>query len=278
MFPAAIPNAQLPAEVVQQPQNDSVVKKVALKCLKEFSATLAFNFLLSAFVITPAGTSLLITATVVQFAVSLFFHSLGAFAAYKRVQEGVNQERYEKLLSFCQWMTGTNFVLLTGYNVQTLIHETGHAAASLLTYANPRPQIEIFPFEGGLTQFNKSKLSLFGKRLGAPASNCLLVASGPALTLLVSSLFLAVGVAAHKKHPSLSKYLIIWGVIDFLNHAHYAYSALTAATWNLTHDFVRLSIYGLNPVVATIALLVIPIVIGAGVYYWKCRETALAPA
>ncbi len=268
MIALNLPGIQPTAVIAQPPHCGDLVKKIALKCLKELAATLAINTVIACFVTTPAGLSLLVTAALMQLTVSLFFHSVGAFASYKALQEGATRGRYENLLSICRWFTGTNFALFTGYNAQTLIHESGHAAASLLTYAKPRPLIEIYPFTGGVTQFNKSKLSLFGKKMGAPASNCFLIASGPGLTLLVSAILLAVGVATHKKRPELSKYLIMWGLIDFLNHAHYAYSALGAPTWNLAHDFVRLSIFGLSPITATVGLIAAPIVIAVGVHYW----------
>ncbi len=249
-----------------------IVQKIALKCLKEFAAATAAGLLISCFVGLPSGMTLLITATLVQFAVSIFFHSLGAYASYKASEGGINQIHYERAVSACEMITGSNFALFTGYNAQTLVHETGHALAALLIYKRPRPLIEIYPFIGGITQFYKTSLSDFGKKIGPAASTCLVVASGPGLTLLISSVLLAVGVALREKYPQLSKYLIAWSILDFVNHAFYAYTALHAEPWNLSHDFVHLSIFGLHPVTATVGLIAIPIVIALGTLWWQSRQ------
>ena len=96
-----------------------------------------------------------------------------------------------------------------------------------------------------------------------------MIVSGPAFTLLVSSVLLAVGLAIRHTRPAFAKYLIVWSGIDFLYHAQYALAALYTEPWNLTHDFVHLTVFGLNPIVASIAILAIPIVICGGMYWWE---------
>jgi hypothetical protein len=216
---------------------------------------------------------LMVSAAAVQLIVSAFFQSVGAFLSYKKSQPGPNQMHFERGASFCEWMTGINFSILTGYNAQNLIHESGHAFASLLIYKRPQPLIEIYPFVGGLTQFYKTGLSSFGKRIGPAASTFLVVASGPGLTLFISSALLVIGIGLKEKYPELSKYLISWSVLDFFCHAQYAYSALRAEPWNLAHDFVHLSVFGLNPIAATIGIAAIPILISIGSNWWLSRDT-----
>ena len=129
--------------------------------------------------------------------------------------------------------------------------------------------IEIHPFALGQTQFCKTALSPFGQKLGAATSTCFIIASGPALTLFISSILLAIGVAILESHPQFGKYLIAWAGVDFINHAVYAYSALGTESWRLNHDFVHLGIFGLHPMVATVGIVTIPIIITLCSYWTK---------
>lgn len=250
-----------------------VIKNIALICLKEFALSLTLGVALACFIPTPAGIAILVSATFIQMTVSVFFHSLGAYAAYNISRHGPNLAQFEKIQNGCEWITGTNFAMLTGFNTQMLIHETGHTLASLFSYRNPRPQIQIHPFMGGTTQFYKTSLTAFGKKIGPVATTCFVIASGPAFTLLISSVILAIGVAIKERYPQFGKYLICWGMIDFINHANYAFSALRAdPAKSFSHDFVHLSIFGLHPIVATIGIIAIPIVITLGVNWWQAQK------
>ncbi|PIS02690.1 MAG: hypothetical protein COT85_01275 [Chlamydiae bacterium CG10_big_fil_rev_8_21_14_0_10_42_34] len=246
----------------------SSLEKIALATLKELSATFAMGLTVACFIPLPSGVAMIASAAAIQIALNTLFHSLGTYAAQKATQEGVNKHFYENTVSFCEWTTGSSFALFTGFNVQTLIHETGHSLAALALYKNSVPQIEIYPFAGGTTQFYKSSLSALGKKIGPAATTCAVIASGPAFTLMISAVILSVGLLIRETHTHLSKYLISWGALDFLYHAKYAYSAIHTDAWNLTHDFVHLSIFGLHPIVAATTILAIPILITLGMN-WK---------
>ncbi len=257
-----------------------LVSRVALKCLKELGAALLLGAAVACFVPSPAGISFMISALFVQMSVSLFFHSLGAFASYQISKQTKPSGPYLRVLSLCEWATGTNFAIFSGLNTQTLVHEAGHALAATAVYKNPRPQIILQPFFGGLTQFYKTGYTSFGKKIGSVAATCLVVASGPALTLLVSSALLLIGLSMKEKYPQFGKYLICWSLLDFYNHAHYAYSATWANPSDLTHDFVHLSVFGLKPMTATIGIAAIPLMMMAGSYWKKSgqpEELQLAP-
>lgn len=269
MIVGNIQNIQLPLPVPEKPPICDVVTTIALKILKEFALSSVLGVVLGCFVATPSGLVFMMSAAVVQLVVSTFFHSLGAFAAYQALERNQHQSLYEKTANLCGWMTGCNFGVFSGFNSQILIHESGHALASLLIYKRPRPLIELYPFVGGQTQFYKTALSPFGQKLGAAASTCFIVASGPGFTLFISSVILTIGLALMETYPDLGKYLITWSGVDFLNHAVYAYSALGAEQWNLSHDFVHLSIFGLHPTVATIGILAMPVMITLGMYFWN---------
>ncbi|MGB7978100.1 MAG: hypothetical protein WCF19_02940 [Chlamydiales bacterium] len=255
MTVAAAQSVSLPVSLQIEPSPNSVILKVALPCLKELAVALCIGLAVSFFV-APAEAPILIVAAVIQLIANAFFRFVQAFALPKTPFEWIG--------SLSEWMTGLNFAVLTGYNAQHLIHESGHAMASMLMYKKAQPWIQIYPFTGGLTEFSKTGLTALGKKLGSSAVTCLMVASGPGLTLLLSAILLSIGLSIKEQYPQLGKTLISWALIDFLGHAHYAYSALKADPWNLSHDFVHLSIFGLHPMTATIGIIAIPIVILLG--------------
>ncbi len=261
-----------------EPSPLDLVQKVALHCLTELTISLTLGTIVACFVITPVGLGFLATAIFVQSAVSIIFCSIGAFCSYKAAQGGSSQDFYQWALSSCEWITGANFAYCTGYNTQFLIHETGHTMAAFAVYKNPRPLIEIKPFCGGMTEFYKTSLSPFGKKIGPVAATCLVIASGPGFTLLVSAAILIIGFAIKEKYPHFAKYLIAWSLLDFGNHAHYAYTALYTAPSNLSHDFVHLKIFGLHPVVAMIGIIAIPVIITAGAYLLQSPKKELSIA
>ncbi len=277
MFVARIQDAHLPPNPpLEKPPITDIVTAVAAKVLKEFALAIGFGAIVACFIATPSGLMFMMSASIVQLAVSSFFHALGAYASYKALDK--DQSHYEKMASFCEWITGTNFGIFTGFNTQTVIHESGHALASMLIYKRPRPLIEVHPFVGGQTQFYKTALTPLGQKLGPAASTCFVVAAGPGLTLLVSAVLLAIGIALLDHDPEVGKYLIAWSGIDFIHHAIYAYSALGAEQWNLSHDFVHLSIFGLHPIVASIGILAIPVIISLAMYWGNGPPTEIPAA
>lgn len=249
--------ALLLSGAVEPLDSENLIQKVALACLKELGLSLAMGAAVACFVPSAAQLTVLGGVLAVQVGVSLLLHSAR-----------VGSER-RSIHSLCGWLNSLNFALFSGLNFQFLLHEMGHALAILSTYKNPRPQILIFPLMGGNTAYHKSALSWFGKMLGPAASTCFVIASGPGLTLLFSLGILSIGLAVKEKWPLLSQYLIGWAVVDFWHHAHYALSANWTDPVVLSHDFVSLSIFGLNPTAAAIALFAMPIVLHLGVSYFK---------
>ncbi len=246
------------------PQAKKIIQEMASKCLKEFAAALGAGIFLIRF-IAPPGIGLMLSAVAIQSTVSIFFRSLSALRIFQQTQTNQDQCTHSNF----QWIFGANFAILTGYNMQTWIHELGHTLAALWIYKRPQPRIEIYPFFGGMTQFYKTSLSSFGKSLGPAAATCFVVASGPAFTLSISSLILTAGLSMQKQYPEFSKYLISWAILDFSNHSFYAYTATYTDPWNLAHDFVHLSIFGLHPVAAAIGIAAIPIIITLGMSWRK---------
>src|SRR3990167_9422063 len=121
-----------PSQVVEKPPICDVVTTVALQVLKELAVSLALGAIVACFVATPSGLIFMMSASIIQLVTSVFFHSLGAYAAYKALDKNENHSLYEKTAAFCQWAIGGNFSIFTGFNSQIVIHESGHALASLL--------------------------------------------------------------------------------------------------------------------------------------------------
>ena len=244
------------------------VKNVAVALLKELVVCVPLGLAVASLVQTASGVSLITGAMLVQIAVSLVFHSLATLISQKK------KGRAEETLSLFQWITGFNVAIFTGCNAQTLLHESGHALAALCVYKNGRPRIEIYPFVGGITRYYKGSLTPFGKKIGAAASTCLITASGPAITLLVSLTLFTIGLAIQKTHPRLAKYLVSWGVVDFIEHAGYACSAMREKPSKLSHDFVHLSLFGLHPIAASVAIVAIPALIWVGITWYQQEKPA----
>lgn len=254
-----IHNSAIPARPIERPYPLlASIKQIAALCFYQLTASLAIGALVSCFVTTPTGISLILSAICVQLCATVFFQILDAFPA----PDESNKEL--ALTALTEWAPPSAFSILTGINAQVLIHETGHSLAALAIYKRARPHIEVFPFMGGWTKYYKRALTPLGKILGRSTANIFVIASGPGLTLLVSSILMAVGLAIKKTYPHLSKTLICWCLIDCLNHAQYAYSALSASPSDLSHDFLHLWIMGLHPVAATIGILAIPLLIFTG--------------
>ena len=239
----------------------SPIQRVALRVFKELAASLLLSSITFYFTPTLLGQHLLGQALLIQAVLSVIFHSFQEFAL-------CHPQKCGSFVKIFEWASTLSFGLLSGYNIQTLVHESGHALASTLVYKNPRPSIEIHPFSGGHTHFYKTALSLFGHKLGPKLSTLFVIASGPGLTLLVSSATFVLGMFLFNQGKLLGKYLLGFSLVDFANHARYAYSALHTPPYQLSHDFVHLSVFGLNPVVATVGIIAIPVIL-----YLSMRKT-----
>ena len=272
MIVPEVQHSWLPSFTIISPEIQERVKTVALKCFKEFSFSLCLKFVISSFVVSSAGLSLLFNTILIQLAVSTVLHSIGEFADYKAEQNQNAPSLYQSTPSLTGWLSAFNLGLLTGYDAQNLIHELGHTITSTFLYKNPRPIIEVYPLIGGLIQFYKSGLSNLGKSIGPSSTTLLIFAAGPGLTLVISTALLSIGIAMRKEYPNLYRYPVTWSIIDFLHHVHYAYSAIAADKWNLLHDFVHLSIFGVDPLTTCIGILAIPVIVGVSMYF---KETYL---
>lgn len=229
------PVASSPASLVQSILGNRITELVK-RIFLELTISFALATLISTFTI-EANVAILFSALVVQSIACLVFHTIAVFG-------------FPKIGNF---LAAANWACFSGYNAQTLVHEAGHACAIFSLYTKSNPKILINPFQGGVTQYRKSPLTALGKWLGPSAATCAIVSAGPALSLLVSSVLLTIGYSMRKQHPQLSQYFLVLGLADFIQHAHYAYTAIGTRK-DLSHDFSHLAIFGLNPKVATIGI------------------------
>lgn len=265
MLPA---QAVLPRNPPQVPgvipsNRNQIIRQIALQTLAELAISLTIGAIVCS--CAPASFSLVFTAAAIQCLINLVIRMIGAIAAQKILENGPHAKKYMRIAQICSFYAPYNFAVGTAINGQAYVHETGHALAAQMVYKGANPKIEMFPFIGAATHFNVNQLSRFGEKLGANRSLALVAAAGPLLSLSVSSTLLTTSLLIKDKHPTLSRYLLLTSLIDFSTHASYAFSALFTSSKNVSHDFVRLSGFGIHPLAATVAIAVSPIVIALGV-------------
>lgn len=233
----------------------SIIEDVARRCLVELALSLAIGSAAVFFTATPFHGALIFACIAVQTIANAALRCARALAARSPMSEDTKQ-----IQSAADYLCPTMFAYLTAWNGQTLIHEAGHAMGAVWMFQNANPQITITPCFGGVTRFATAELTAWGGRVGKDNALLITALMGPAVSLLVSSIALAVGFAVRGKFPELSSYLVCVAMGDFYTHALYAISAIPS-TGTFTHDFIRLKSYGINPLISAIVILAIPILI-----------------
>ncbi len=241
-----------------------IIQKIALQTLIELTLSLSMAALVSSFVPIPMGVPLVFGIALIQCIANLFIRTIGLVAAKKGLENGPRADLFKRISGICSVLAPSGFVFGTAANGQALVHEAGHALAASAVYKG-RPKIELIPFVEGVTSYVPEPMTRFGGKLGAQRSLTLVTVSGALLSLSVSSLVLSTSLLIKEKHPTTSQYLLAISLHDFLMHSSYALSALFTPSTKLSHDFVRLSTYGIHPLVAMISILTLPILISTGV-------------
>ncbi len=152
------------------------------------------------------------------------------------------------------------FGLLYEITANTLVHEGGHYAAAISTFANSHPEIVIDGLTGGKTFLNLGRaFTSFGKFLG-PANSMILIWAGGALAAMVlATIAIITGLKLREKHPEISKYMLVAGAFSVVQHVVVALSALTSnPLGGAGNDFLFLWGYGIHPLISVICLIAIP--------------------
>jgi len=216
--------------------------EVALRALTELAISLALAAVCAAFTATPI---ILWQALAVQWLANTAL----------RIALAISQR------PLANWTTALNIAIGSLFNPQILTHEAGHFLAYQALLDKSNPTICLDSFAGGFTKILVSKPSALGHKVGAHRIQAIGAAAGPALSLASSAVQLKIGLKIYGRSPELARVLICASLINFLYHAQYALSALWTNPRNLCHDFVMLSTIGLHPLLATIAILAIPLLI-----------------
>lgn len=173
--------------------------------------------------------------------------------------------------SWMEWIPSA--ILASGlFNLQSFVHECGHAIAGRILLRQPHITIKIIPFFGGSTQFIPMTASFIGQFLTAQRVFLLIAASGPLVSLSLSCCLLIWGIKKLELYPRMGRLAICAAITDVLFHLHSAISALQLSPTALKHDFVTLWTFGgIHPIVCA------SIMIGLSVFciYTTQKEACL---
>jgi hypothetical protein len=246
-----------------------VVENIAKRTFTELAVSLALAGFCCCFV-ASAGITTLLTGVAVQTIVNLVLRSYVGYHDYKSQSDPVNHV----MPTFAKWLGATSFAWGSAINVQTIVHEAGHAIAIKAFLANAHPKIILLAYRAGVTLWKGVKeVTTLGKLIGRENIQPIIAGAGPALTLALSTVMLGAGLATTDSSPEISRMLIVAALTDFCTHVVYALTAITTNTGNLSHDFVALwQLAGIHPITAAIAIGAIPIVMIAGYAIYRFRK------
>lgn len=236
----------------------SIIQKIAQESFAELAVSAAIGSAVCLFTTTPLSCWMIFGAMITQIAINGIARWTAAYASYKKEEGGSDEKTYDWIAWGSNYICPITFSCFTATNGQVLIHETGHALAASVLHKQSHPLIRIHPWKNGMVFYNSRQLSSLGKYLGRQKSLLVIVLSGPALTLLVSTILLGVSIQM-KKNSRLKAYLESVALNDFYNHFLYALSALRLSPLQLSHDFVLLASFKIHPIAAAVAIATIPI-------------------
>lgn len=159
------------------------------------------------------------------------------------------------------WVPALNFAVLFGTTGNLLVHEAGHVAAASLVYKNLKAQITLLGLFRGAVSWTKTGLTPLGSLLGGVNSRLLVCVAGPLAAVLAGTAALVAGRHFKNHFPEFSRYLTAASAFTIAYQTLYALSALWASNADLGHDFIMLWHVGVNPVVASIFLVSIPLIV-----------------
>lgn len=161
--------------------------------------------------------------------------------------------------SWMEWISST--ILALGlFNVQSLIHECGHAIAGRILLKHPNITIKIIPFFGGSTKFIPMTASFIAQFFKAQRVLLVIAASGPFLSLGLSCCLLHWGIKKLEHYPKMGRLAVCAAIIDVLFHLHSAISALQLSPTALQYDFVTLwTLGGIHPIVCASVIIGLPV-------------------
>lgn len=140
----------------------------------------------------------------------------------------------------------------------TWMHEMGHAKMIELMYDGVKPEVEVFPFKGGVTKWRLGPLSDVGRRFGEDGARAMVSAAGTLVDMGVATASFGVGFKLRKKHPIVGTAMMGYGAMTVANSIAYAATAVGGDLAKLAaegNDFANLGVRaGLHPL-ASIAIM-----------------------
>ncbi|HSX38729.1 MAG TPA: hypothetical protein VLE95_07885 [Chlamydiales bacterium] len=230
------------------------------RCLTELGCSLLIDSGFHRFTSSPKAGGVLFGSALMQTVSNSFLR----YRAYNTPPRGANGLVGRLIPLSTHALCANIFACFTGVHAQRLLHEGGHAWAANAVFKNAKPKITLFPYGATRTEYATAELTDFGSKLGKHRSLTLVAVSGPATTLLVSTIAMIAGMAVRAKFQELSCYLIAYGRMDFFQHAVYAANAMLAHPKDDKHDFVVLSASGVHPLAAAIVLIALPLFLEFG--------------
>lgn len=136
----------------------------------------------------------------------------------------------------------------------TWLHEMGHAKMIELMYEAGNPQVEVFPFKGGVTRWRISPLSEVGQKFGPDGARAMVSAAGTLVDMGVAATAFGAGFKLRKKHPIAGMALMGYAGATVANSIAYAASAVGKDVAKLAlegNDFAGLAVKaGIHPLVS----------------------------
>jgi len=248
-----------------------VIENIAKKALKEF----AVMFLISAVTLyltaAPIGVLVLLADIVTVVAIN---------ALIRYVLEKYKNHEIIKRNPVVKYLAPAVYCMFDMKTRDVVVHESGHALSARWLYQlKSPPNIEVFPSDpvikmpfkrqvgGGVTRVVIKGYTIAGKFFGPVKSQIIFAAAGAASSIFCAVFHIILAHRVRKTNPELSRYLNMTAITSIANHTLYALSAIGNTTKNYGHDFIRLAMLGVNPLICAIVIVAIPVIVKLGLYY-----------
>lgn len=260
-------NLYFPYNSSRKDEKHEAIQKLVKTTFKELAVGLAFAGVACLFCSNPAGIVLALGSVVGMVAINAIFRGI-AHAEGKllhkiercKTPEAEKQKKASKaFIEVCNAVQPVAFATVFAETAGILIHEIGHALASLILFAKPNLSISINPWKNGVTNWTVSQLSKIGSFFGLKEAKLIVAAAG---TLLILATSIGLFVAAHflkDKHPKACQYMNMIGIMDLAVHIQYVISGLVST--DPSNDFGALKAGGISPYVSLAALVGLPLFI-----------------
>lgn len=254
-LPSVLPQRELSPSSTSE-INIAKIKSVAKEALLQVGLALALNLTVLAFFATSFSAAVFsgaliggLAAVIIQTAVDLW----GEAKNFDEVAEEFEHLKYTSQVSM---------VNVTGFGWPNIaIHEGGHALAAWLCFKKAWPQIEIFPFTGGITSYNSSYgLTNFGAALGKDYVALFVTAAGMLSSTFFAMFEFAIADWIKEDYPTISSLMNTHGVLQIVQEVLYGLSTFYATKVDLMHDFVKLWLVGgIHPLIPMTMMIILPL-------------------